>query len=536
MTPLQRRLAADYTLLNLNDPTTTHFYTGQLDYLIETFPYFKDQESITAFFTSTNAKFNARFHQRMEQFLGIVEYSDNSDSGNSKDVLASLVEDRREEAPADSSTTDSEACATFDSYLQDSLGEPPSSSCESIELPALQPRPRESLRQLATPADFTVHSKAAVLQSYARVLTAHLGSFALTPGLIQSMVGLLEHDCVQLLLLAMLQRGLLLPILLENGCVARILREHPKSLCALLEGIFCSSLNDVDDEERFMDQVEQHRAYLVDKFLKLGIDDGCVEDFPEAVAGRAEGTGYINEAYVIYKILHTICLHRSSIKIRPCRVLRVCRFSLYYLRLLSFDATPLTAPFLGHLVELFYGSPSNSHLLTSVSRIFIRTSEHALKETAFFQLLHRHCYSYAASERASSADSSVAARLESTLTVGHGGLEAKQPSFAPTEAHIANGNLKTIFAFILRLYLKFASFIKIQYPSWDVLHELMDVYCKLEKAKSTNDDLELLAEYEGFQRYIVDHMLSVLPCSSIFLRSSGAESSSTASEQLPREP
>lgn len=491
MNPIHKRLTTDYTLFNLNDPATTRFYIRNIDYLIDNFPYFKDIALVTEYLTAGNPRFTAKFRARLPRFLDVVRYDCFGDPGP--------------EAPAavESPSEGTVKCLypSDESSREDPEFEEYSSEAASENSPAI-----DSLQHLNIASStkgppvgdaFTNNPTHLVMNHFSRVLVVHIGCFPITDKFTRFIISRLEYDAIHNLLVSLLQEGAILPILLKNDCVRLIMDKNLKSLCALLEGVLYSSRNNIEDEEDFVDQVEVHKDALSGRFLQIGealslIDrtdasrqeDSAADDISDAV--RSSPLKYKVEFSTIYKILHAICQHRSSINISPVRVRSVNRFSLYYIRLLSYNPTFADADLAASLIHVFFENPQCSHLHSSVLRILVKVPAPVLKSVGFFERMYSVCYDHISATRASPQGPEGAGRTSS------------------------------LFSFLIRLYIRYASFIKAEYPGWDVFHSLMEASCRLERTKYKPEDLDKLCEYEGFQRYVVESMLGVLPYPSVF--------------------
>lgn len=420
--------------------------------------------------------------------------------------------------------------------------------------------------------EFTRHSTAVVMKYYARVLQCYAGDYQVTPCFVKALITKLEYDSIHHLLVGLLQEGTILPILVEARCVPRIITKNLKSLAALLDGVLYSSRNNIEDEEDFIDQVAMHKGMLIERFLQIGMAFGYIDgeaygpcsDEEASAGGKAftsdedeyfksnsttpdnssaeaytedsgpvpentsESSGtapqmeepeqmpsddvaydtqvtqadaqndplkYSTEFSTIYKVLHMICMNRNSINIRSMKITAISRFTLFYIRLLSYNASvhpALVAP----LIDFFFLHTSNTHLQASVLRILVKTPTKQLKSLGLFDSMFACCHSH---------------------------ISAIKSTYSST------GRVDGLFSFLIRLYIRYASFIRTEYPTWDVFHGLMEAPCGLEKAKYRVEDLDLLLEYEGFERYIIESMLSVLPYPLIF------ENKKEASDAVPKD-
>lgn len=559
----RERLFSDYTLFLLNDPATTRFYLRNIDYLVSNFPYLPDIELVADYFTAENKKFSTRFRTRLPQFLRIIEYGAVDSGPMSMASMAPALSaaatpamsifclypsddegaggsSRPRKAEAHSSSGDDDLASTEDSRSSLSSTE---STSDDLSASRLCPNfPPGFPNHNPVGEGFVHNSVSTVLQQYARVLSFHAGSYSITGRFVRSLVSRLDHPDIHNLLVSLLQDGPILPMLLSNNCIPLLISHHHKSLCALLENILHSTKNNIEDEEEFIDQVETYKTHICYRFLELGFRLNFLSEQPPQQSSPSgpvlifpaieEPPNILNltlEYSDIYKILHILCMNRNGIGIHPIPVPSINRFTLYYIRLLSYnqsfsDDTELVISLINHL----FSHPNNAHLQLSVIRVLIKVNPNTLKRLGFFERMRDACYGYISMSKREEphdpmgmeppAQPSSATATGSPSMVTH--MSSPQMFIPDSSSTILGPNdcefVDSLFSFLIRLYQRYSSFIRAEYPQWEVFHDLMAHFSRLERVKYKPEDLDSLLEYEGFQRFVIERMLTVLPYPSIF--------------------
>lgn len=198
--------------------------------------------------------------------------------------------------------------------------------------------------------------------------------------------------------------------------------------------------------------------------------------------------------HTAYNILQSVCTQKSGIDIPEIQFSTINRFSLLYYRLLSHNES-CSLEMLENCQQLFFKHSHCTHLLISISKIFLKTNPDLLIKIGFFEKLRSSIFSY-----------------------GH--------------SYNINGIEDSLFAFLLKIYGKFKDFLKNEYfekskgneslkfikDSWDGAHLIFEYFIKLEKYGFKVEDEENILEYEGFSRFIVDCMTSEIPFSTVFTK------------------
>lgn len=547
MKDLHFKLLSDITLFSLNDKKTTKFYTKNINYFIKYFIFFKDIDIITDYFVAGNTKFTAKFKKELQNFLKIIEYADtedNKEANNMKDIKHKIsylfpsddeshtgeysghVLDEAVNSFSDDNTwsmcdddrleyNNSEYNNVIDSISVFSLGA--SSSCSSL-----------SIIKKEDDNNFTINPLNLVLKNFVRVVNYYIGSITVNNRFIRSIMNKLEYDEVNNLLLNLVHEGIVLPILVKNNWIPEIIKKRLKTLSAILECLINSNRNNIEDEDEFIDQIAEYQEDLVERYINIGVSLGhlqineeyeddmyneekfeCenigsndkskekkIEQGDKKIKNKIEfkeitetetmkqNIKYSMESYTIYKILNTICSNRNKMHIRIFKVNYINRFTLEYIRLVSYNQKIKSNKMMRDLIDLFFKHRENTHLQISIFRILAKTSPITLKYLGFFEKMYAELYTYISLLRGESGKNTF----------------------------VMDG----LFSFLIRLYIRLANFIKSEYTEWETLHALIEPICHMENIKYMEKDLNMLAEYEGFERFIIENMLAVLPCPSIF--------------------
>ena len=193
-----------------------------------------------------------------------------------------------------------------------------------------------------------------------------------------------------------------------------------------------------------------------------------------------------------YSILQHLCNQKSGINIPEIKMTTINRFSVYYFRLLSYNKS-ISNDMLVFLLGLFYQNVHCTHLLNSITRIFLNSTGEILTEIGFFEKMRVSIFSYAYSYNTS-------------------------------------GISDSLFAFLIKIYAKFKNFLETKYislldvsetleftkDSWEGAHLLFEYFLRLEKYSYKTEECDSILEYEGFNRYIIDTLVSELPFSTVF--------------------
>lgn len=493
MDHLHKRLSNDYTLFNLNDAETTKFYVNNLDYLIANFPYFKDISTLTQYFVSDNGKFNSKFQTRITKFLDIIKYDHTKCSGHADaQSKASGSYEAARETERDI-VAELGKCHVADKESVSALF-PRSDSTpqEGGERHAMQPersfpsiesrRPASLITVRSDPMfpnhfpkgpEFVVNITRVVMQSYVRILNFHMGRFVVTSRFIKQIVDKLEYEVVSSLLSNLIKSGKALSVIVGSDCVQDIAKKNLCALELLIESALQADANSNEDEERLLDQIYENKEELIRGFF----DDAACHGYFPGQDSSGDGNPLVFPS--AYSVLLSLCINRSSVDIREVEIGTLNRFTLQYVRLLSYNRA-VSESMLLRLIELFFAATASSHLLLSVSRIILKSAPSLLDSLGFFERLRDRCYISVSKARGSDM--------------------------------IPDG----LFAYLIKIYVKFAAFMKEHHPSWRDLYLIMDHSVRLEKYRYRNEELRYTEEYEGFERYILDCLLSDMPYSSAF--------------------
>lgn len=185
-----------------------------------------------------------------------------------------------------------------------------------------------------------------------------------------------------------------------------------------------------------------------------------------------------------YTILQFVCSLKAGINIPEIKMIEINRFSLYYYRLLSYNKSH-SVELLTFLLHIYYNHVNCSHLLYSITRIFLNTPADTLLEIDLFEKLRLSIFSY-------------------------------------SYAYNTTGISDSLFAFLIKLYAKFKNYLEtsehINKDSWASAHSLMEYFLKLEKYGYKAEDCDTILEYEGFNRFIIDSLISEMPFSTVFTK------------------
>ncbi len=562
---LHNKLTADFTLFTLNDSKTTKFYIKNIKYFIKYFPFLKDIELVTKYFVAGNIKFSQKFKKHIPSFLKIIEYLESNENKEIID-LKNISKQVSYLYPSDEESHTDEEKLILSEEQENSYSEDVSSwnydnekldshnvfdSMSALSLTSSSSQNATSLIKIPENTNFTINPVKIVIYFFCQVVNHYIGSFTINTRFVKSMVNKLEYDHINDLLMNLVREGLVLPILIKNNWIPEIITKRIKTLSAIVDSLMSSNKNNIEDEEEFIYQIGFYQDQLVNRYFEIGkligyldtndnefinqtieeedslnlkdsnldpshsvlisnvrkikIDISDMSDISESEISSFHGTSkkinfeniseedirqnplkYGMEASIIYKILHAICLNRNKMNIRVVKVKVINKFTLEYLRLLSYNPSIKNNKIIENLITMFFTYKDNTHLQISIIRIFVKVNPSILKSLGFFEQMYNVSYTYIS-------------KIKGEVN------ENENPS-------VVDG----LFSFIIRLYMRFATFIKSEYPDWLELHDLMKPFCQLETIKYLEKDLNVLVEYDGFERYVIENMLSSIPYPSIF--------------------
>jgi len=206
---------------------------------------------------------------------------------------------------------------------------------------------------------------------------------------------------------------------------------------------------------------------------------------------KSNELGCIIEFTDIYRILLFLCTNRGGLDIPVCSLSDVNRYTLYYIRLYSYNDICPGKKQLSFLIKLFFEHVNNTFLLTSVLKIIFKVSLNLLKSINFFEMLLENCRRYVLMDVSSFA------------------MDGMSPS-------IREFTTDSIFYFLVRIYKRFQKVIEEEYSEWEDIGAMMEGYLQEEKKKSKGNDWLLPEDCEVFRRYAVEKMLSVVPFAKVF--------------------
>lgn len=279
-------------------------------------------------------------------------------------------------------------------------------------------------------------------------------------------------------------------------------------------------------------------------------------------------------AYAILSSLFSNSLAiKSPLKIREFRIVSLNRFTLQYLRLLAYNESHVSEEHLVYLISLVLRNSSNSHFLVSFTKIILKMPPSFLMKIGFFKILRNWSYIFVACKHDNSSvyvdlrdDSNVvfysqpvannnmpeASNIKNLLDLkiekiyknniwmkkedecsifkiyeeGNEYLESYEDcknedkrikgdsGFKPNNFRIIHGDI--LFAFLIKIYVKFSDFIRQNCQNWRDFSLIMDQYIKFERFRYNTEDLKHIQEYEGFERYVIDCLVSSVPYSTAF--------------------
>ncbi|KAM0680366.1 hypothetical protein GINT2_001424 [Glugoides intestinalis] len=491
---LTKKLTSDFTLFNLCDPETTKFYIKNMDYLITNFPYFRDIAMVSSYFLSENKRFNAKFQTRITKFLEIVEYDSRLGKDAAYDtlppkesfMLGEALNSDEEDVKDIFQLSDSEENLVEKFTLSDGEEDDKKPLSPPVDLMGLslnEPKRSNSLITLRTTPnfpnhfpqgpEFTINSTALVLSFYAKILTIYAGKFVVSYPFVSKLLKKLKHNEIGTLLSSLVIHGTALEILIRNQCFRDICVSNLPVMEMILESCLYSTCNKEGTEDKVLEQLYEQKEYLIDRFLNEGIRAGYIINTQERSCSESAAGDLFSS---IFNILLILCNYKSPVNIPEVEICILNRFTLFYLRILSFN-TSFSPKTVTGISEIFFGNPTCSHALFSISRIFLKLPVETLIAAGVFEKMRNLIFDY-------------------------------------IEAYSIDNNLDSLFAFILKIYTRFRDHL--QSESWDTARVYFDYFISQEKFSYRPQDLNAIEEPLGFERYIIDCFLSDIPYSSVF--------------------
>jgi len=279
-------------------------------------------------------------------------------------------------------------------------------------------------------------------------------------------------------------------------------------------------------------------------------------------------------AYAILSSLFSNSLAvKSPLKIREFRIVSLNRFTLQCLRLLAYNESHISEDHLVYLISLVLRNSSNSHFLVSLTKIILKMPPSCLMKIGFFKILRNWSYIFVACKHDNSSiyvdlrddfnvvfysqpvannnmpegsniknlldlkmekvyKNNIWMKKEDECSIfkiyedGNEYLESYEDcknedkriksdsGFKSSNFRIIHGD--TLFAFLIKIYVKFSDFIKQNCQNWRDFSLIMDQYIKFERFRYNTEDLKHIQEYEGFERYVIDCLVSSVPYSTAF--------------------
>lgn len=491
---LSKKLTSDFTLFNLSDPETTKFYIKNMDYLITNFPYFRDIAMVSSYFLSENKRFNAKFQTRITKFLEIVEYDsrigneavDTSNLSNESLVLDDSFNSDEEGGKELFQLSDSEEHIVEKFTLSDGEDENKEALTLPLDIMSLSLNEGKRSNSLITlpitpnfpnhfpqGPEFTINSTALVLKFYAKILTVYAGKFVVTFQFVSKLLKKLKYEEIGNLLSNLVSQGTALDIIIRNGGFQEICILNLPVMEMILESCLYSNCNKEGTEDKVLEQVYEQKDYLIEKFLKEGVRAGYIIATHELSISESVKDGLFTS---IFNILLILCNYKSPVNIPEVEICTLNRFTLLYLRILSFN-TSFSLKTVTRISEIFFGNPTCSHALFSISRIFLKLPVETLIAAGVFEKMQNLIFDY-------------------------------------IETYNLDNNVDSLFAFILKIYTRFRDHL--QSESWDTARIYFDYFISQEKFCYRTQELNAIEEPPGFERYIIDCFLSDIPYSSVF--------------------
>lgn len=403
--------------------------------------------------------------------------------------------------------------------------------------------------------EFTINPTSLVMKSYARILGSYIGRFVITSRFLKQLIDKLEYEDISNLLKNLAKKTNTIHIIVKNSLVINIIYKNLSTLENLIYS--CSKFNsNHSEEDGLMGMVcdcKDHilKIFMIDgnNFLKQkNCHSSLILDLPEhekidSLRRLVVNNHSIPIFPIAYRILSTICKTNGSVDIKEHKFYDINRFSLQYFRLLSFNKTSISDDLLSHYIDLMLFYSHVSHFLLSLTKIILNTSPITLNDIGFFQKLRSWSYAIIlckistnkiyldTSNGISGSDIWIRRKDSEEFFLLQRGLEEYDfykkiddeeevenvrvftPELEERYKHIQE---EVLFSFLQKIYANFSDFIRSNYNSWRDFSLIMDFYFKLEHLRYDEDELKYLQEYEGFERYIIDCLLSSVPYSIVF--------------------
>lgn len=351
--------------------------------------------------------------------------------------------------------------------------------------------------------EFTINPTGLVMKFYSKILSSFIGKFVVTPQFISKLIKKIHYEEVGVFLCTLVKQGAALDVLVTSGCLKQICFNNLPALEMILDSSLYLNVTEQGSEDKLLDQVYEQKDYLIGRFLLEGEKAGVSIKYLHECEikydfGTVEDTHIKNEnddcskptslVYpIIFNILLAVCSNKSAVNIPEIELPFLNRFTLLYLRILSFN-TSFSIQMIARLSDIYFENPNCSHSLFSISRILLKTRPETLENVGFFEKM-------------------------------------KESIFVYTSQYSVGNSVDSLLAFLVKAYSKFKSYLLNSYDSsnkfsskqaWESAHAFFDFFLKQEKFGYKTHDLKLSENAPSFERYVIDCFLSDLPYSTVF--------------------
>jgi hypothetical protein len=524
------KLDIDYTLFNLHDEKTTQFYIDNIEYLVSNFPYFKNIDKISDYFTAGNASFNNAFKLHYKKFQDLIYYRINTEEGKLTKIII-------ENDPDDKQITYDESLAEINRCKNRKRRNPVKKTNFNHKNAALKSNIRSAAVKITTSInytnfpnhfpkgdEFTVNKTETVLRCIGKVILK--GSFQWDAKFLSALVFQLEYEEAKLFLCDSLENRSIFKIIMDSDCISLIVKSNIGCLEYILDSIVNSESVSTEDENRFIEEISLHKDYILNKFLSFGMkyldtseefnsesstcetastssttedsisDNLRMDAIKEAIEEYASNTNSDTDMHsdentvasenedkagfdVYYKTVLMLCFNGVDIRIPVYKIREINRFTILYIRLLSYNRILPSEPFIKYFVDIFFEYENCSHLNISLMKMLLKLHEGILRKIKFFEKMY------------SCIISCISGSMEDIP-------------------------MCSAFSCLVRIYSKFQDYLNMAYPEHGGIHSHMAKYLKMESATYGERNFYLAEEPEAFQRYAVESMLTHMPYSSIF--------------------
>ncbi|ELA42522.1 uncharacterized protein VICG_00274 [Vittaforma corneae ATCC 50505] len=349
--------------------------------------------------------------------------------------------------------------------------------------------------------EFIVNPTGLVMKFYSKILGSFIGKFVVTPQFISKLIKKIHYEEIGSLLCTLVKQSSALDTLVTSGCLKQICFSNLPVLEMILDSSLYQNVTEQSSEDRLLDQVYEQKDYLIRRFFLEGEKTGVLIKYlneNEFDHKTVESLDIKNESDngnksksivfpTIFNILLIICSNKSNVAIPEIELPFLNRFTLLYLRILSFN-TSFSTQMISKLSNIYFENPNCSHSLFSTSRILLKTDPDMLARIEFFERM-------------------------------------KESIFIYTSQYSVGNSVDSLLAFLIKAYSKFKSYLlklsnsSNQYSlkqSWKAAHAFFDFFIKQEKFGYKIQDLKLSENAPSFERYVIDCFLSDLPYSTVF--------------------